>query len=119
MRSNFTQNVLRAARNTPQDRGWLAGLRAWWQENTVAGGLTLAGGAAAAMVLAFVVMQPAEQPASHAVMPPPVEDLSLVSDMPLLPETEAPWDSSLQTESLLAVEDTSLLTDSEISFLLY
>ena len=28
VRPNFTQNVLRAARQTPQDRGWLAGLRA-------------------------------------------------------------------------------------------
>ncbi|MBL9129742.1 MAG: hypothetical protein JNG86_00985 [Verrucomicrobiaceae bacterium] len=118
VRSNFTQNVVRAARQTPQERGWLAGLRAWWQESSLAGSLTLAGGAVAAMALAFVVMQPAEQPGTLAVTPP-AEDLSVVSDMPLLPETEAPWDSSLQTESLLAVEDTSLLTDSEISFLLY
>jgi hypothetical protein len=26
-RSNFTQNVVRAARQTPQDRGWLAAVR--------------------------------------------------------------------------------------------
>ena len=29
VRPNFTQNVLRAARQTPQERGWFARLRTW------------------------------------------------------------------------------------------
>ncbi|MGV3660163.1 MAG: hypothetical protein ACO1TE_08255, partial [Prosthecobacter sp.] len=57
-RSNFTQNVLRAARQTPQDRGWFAALRAWWSENsTPAGQWAFAGGVAAALVLTVAVLQ--------------------------------------------------------------
>lgn len=124
VRPNFTQNVLRAARNTPQDRGWLAALRAWWQENTLTGGLTVAGAAAAAVAFAFVLMQPATttpQAVADAVPAPASSavDLSFVDNMPLSPETEADWESSLQTGSLLAIEDASLLTDTQISSLLY
>ena len=121
-RPNFTQNVVRAARQTPQERGWLAGLRAWWSENPAKGGLALASGAAVAVMLAFAWMpsQPVDGP-SVAASPAPVqvEDLSFVDEMPLLPTAEAAWQGSMETESLLAVEDTSLLTDSDISYLLY
>lgn len=118
VRPNFTQNVVRLARQTPQERGWLASLKAWWQENTALGGLSLAGGAAAALALAFVFMQP-EQPASIALAPVPQTAPVLLDETPLPAETEAAWESSLHTEALLAVEDSSQLTDSEISFLLY
>ncbi len=120
VRPNFTQNVVRAARQTPQERGWLAGLRAWWSDNTVAGGLTVAAGAVAAVMLAFAWMpgQPADVQAVAAVLTP-VEDISFVDEMPLLPTAEAAWQGTMETESLLAVEDTSLLTDSDISYLLY
>lgn len=117
VRPNFTQNVVRLARQTPQDCGWLASLRAWWQENTALGGLSVAGGAVAALVLAFVFMQP-DQPV--LIVKAPVEPAPAVFDeSPLPAETEAAWESSLHTEALLAVEDSSQLTDSEISFLLY
>jgi hypothetical protein len=112
VRPNFTQNVVRLARQTPQDRGWLAGLRAWWQENTMLGGLSVAGTAVAALMMAFVILQP--EPAAVIVEVPVIMD-----ELPLLPETEAAWESPLQTEALLAVEDSSQFTDSEISFLLY
>jgi hypothetical protein len=120
VRPNFTQNVLRQARNTPQNRGWLAGWRAWWEENTLTAGLTVAGGALAALALAFLV-QPADTPsgiAGTAAMTKSTPAPAVVNDMPLLPVGEVPWETPLQTESLLAVEDTSLFTDSEISFLL-
>lgn len=32
LRPDFVRNVLRAARQTPQDKGWLASLKARWQE---------------------------------------------------------------------------------------
>ena len=122
VRPNFTQNVVRAARQTPQERGWLAGLRAWWSENPATGGLTLAGGAAAAVMLAFAWMpgQATVEPiVVEAPAPAPMEDISFVNEMPLLPEADVAWQGTMQTESLLAVEDTSQLTDSDISFLLY
>lgn len=122
VRPNFTQNVVRAARQTPQERGWLAGLRSWWSENPAKGGLALASGAAAAVMLAFAWMpdQPAAGP-TLVMVPDPVQvdNISFVDEMPLLPTAEAAWQGSMETESLLAVEDTSLLTDSDISYLLY
>lgn len=133
-RSNFTQNVLRAARQTPQDRGWWAGVRAWWLESSAPGGRwAFAAGvtAAVALTVAVLQMQP-EATAPHGVahhspvtpaVVPAVEsttDTSLAeSGMPDLPATESAWEASYQTEALLAVDDTTQFTDSEIGFLLY
>ena len=122
VRPNFTQNVVRTARQTPQERGWLAGLRAWWGENPAKVGLALASGAAVAVMLTFawIPVQPVAGPSAVAVTTPAqVEDLSFADEMPLLPTAEAAWQGTMETESLLAVEDTSLLTDSDISYLLY
>ncbi len=116
-RSNFTQNVVRAARQTPQDRGWLAAVRAWWEDVSyapAAGRWALAAGAAAAIALTFAVLQ--TQPESVPVI---VEQTILVPEVPLLPAAETPWETAYQTEALLAVEDTTQFTDSEIGFLLY
>jgi hypothetical protein len=117
VRPNFTQNVVRTARQTPQDRGWLASLRAWWEENTLAGGLGIAGGAVAALALAFVMLQPATT--SLQVADEPAQPALVLDEMPILPESEAAWESPLHTGALFAVEDSSQFTDSEISFLLY
>lgn len=119
-RSNFTQNVVRAARNTPQDRGWLASLRAWWEDLTytpAAGRWVLAVGAAAAIALTFVVVQ-TQPSATTQVVEQTVPALS-DPELPLLPAAETPWETAYQTEALLAVDDTSQFTDSEIGFLLY
>lgn len=116
-RSNFTQNVMRAARQTPQDRGWLAAVRAWWAEAVnPAGKWAFAAGVTVAIVLTVAVLQ--TQPRSvpqiaEKVIAPVVEEL------PVLPAAETPWETAYQTEALLAVDDTSQFTDSEISFLLY
>lgn len=116
-RSNFTQNVVRAARQTPQDRGWLASLRAWWEDlicAPVAGRWALAAGAAAAIALTFAVLHTQPETTSPvAVQPVPAVEV------PLLPAAEMPWEAAYQTEALLAVDDTSQFTDSEIGFLLY
>ena len=120
VRPNFTQNVMRMARQTPQDRGWLSSLRAWWEENTLVGGLSIAGGAVEALALAFVALQPSATSPQVADEPVKAAQPAVVLDeMPILPESEAAWENPLHTEALFAVEDSSQFTDSEISFLLY
>ncbi|MCB1209958.1 MAG: hypothetical protein KDK97_11550 [Verrucomicrobiales bacterium] len=117
-RSNFTQNVVRAARQTPQDRGWLASLRAWWEDVTYApasGKWVLAGGALAAVALTFAVLHMQPEPASVIAAHPS----EAVPEVPLLPVAETPWEAAYQTEALLAVDDSRQFTDSEIGFLLY
>lgn len=83
------------------------------------GGLGAAAGAMAALALFFVFSQ-AHPPATLPVAASPAAATAMVIEEPAWPaETEAAWESSLHTEALLAVEDSSQLTDSEISFLLY
>lgn len=116
-RSNFTQNVVRTARQTPQDRGWLIAVRSWWVEAVnPSGKWAFAVGVIAAIVLTVAVLQTQPQPTpqiTEKVVIPVVEEL------PVLPAAETPWETAYQTEALLAVDDTSQFTDSEISFLLY
>lgn len=129
-RSNFTQNVLREARQTPQDRGWFAALRAWWEESSApAGRWAFAGGAAAALALTVAVLQMQPEtttsqvvqqvPAPAPVVLPAPEIAIAESVLPDMPADETPWETAYQTEALLAVEDTSQFTDSDIGFLLY
>lgn len=123
-RSNFTQNVVRAARQTSQDRGWLASLRSWWEDLTyapAAGRWALAAGAAAAIALTFAVLhtQPAATTMPQIVEQQPPPAANVAEEIPLLPTAETPWETAYQTEALLAVDDTSQFTDSEIGFLLY
>jgi hypothetical protein len=115
-RSNFTQNVVRAARQTPQDRGWLAAFRAWWADAVHPGGKwAFAAGVTAAIALTVAVLQ--TQPENKSQI---VEQVVVpVAEMPLLPAAETPWETAYQTEALLAVDDTTQFTDSEIGFLLY
>lgn len=123
VRSNFAQNVVRAARQTPQDRGWLAALRAWWEDVSFAAPgakWSFASGAVAALVLALAIYQtyPTAQP---QVAQQEVPQATAPADLPLLPAVaaETPWEATFDTQALLAVDDTSQLTDSEIGFLLY
>jgi hypothetical protein len=119
-RSNFAQNVVRAARQTPQDRGLLASLRALWEDVTFsspAGKWAFASVSVAVMVLALVIFQ--TQPASLGQVAGQSAPES-VPDMPLLhAAAETPWEATFDTQALLVVDDTSQLTDSEIGFLLY
>jgi hypothetical protein len=121
VRGNFTANVLREARQTPQERGWLAAMKAWWAESMVAKPLSLAGAAAAAIAITFVLLTPRTEVPSEALASTPVsnEAPAMLDDMPMLPETESAWEASLHAETLLAMQDASQFSDSDISFLLY
>ena len=124
VRPNFTQNMVRLARQTPQDRGWLAQIKGWWQEQPVARiGLGLATAAAIALTTATLIFQPeSTAPVQVAVSPPlPTTELTVTPevDFPLIPEFSTEWQNLEQVGDLLAVHDTSLLTDSEINLLLY
>lgn len=121
VRSNFAQNVVRSARQTPQDRGWLAALRIWWEDVSFAAPAAkwaFATVTVAAMALALVIFQ--TQPATEAQVAQQRVPVIAAPDLPLLPEAaETPWEATFDTQALLAVDDTSQLTDSEIGFLLY
>lgn len=120
-RPNFTQNVVRLARQTPQERGWLARVQSWWKEKEgVRTGLTWAAAAAVVLLTATVVYQPASSsPQVAQTAAPSAEVASAENDFPLVPEFETEWKNLEQVGDLLAVHDTSLLTDSEINLLLY
>lgn len=116
-RANFTPNVVRAARQTPQDRGWFAALRAWWEETSLVAPVGRLALAAAVIALAAVLVPLALHPTAPAVVE---HTAPILDESPLLlPDVAAPWEAAYQTEALLAVEDTTQFTDSEISFLLY
>lgn len=115
-RSNFTQNVVRTARQTPQDRGWLAALSAWWSEAVhPAGKWAFAAGVTAAIALTIAVLQTQPESAPQVVE----QAVAPAAELPLLPAADTPWETAYQTEALLALDDTSQFTDSEIGFLLY
>ena len=121
VRANFAQNVARAARQTPQDRGWLAALRTSWEDMsfaTPAAKWAFASVTVAAMALALVIFQ--TQPTAGTQLANQDVPVMAAPDLTLLPEAaETPWEATFDTQALLAVDDTSQLTDSEIGFLLY
>lgn len=127
-RSNFTQNVLREARQTPQDHSWFAALRGWWGWAFAPRDKWMFASAAAVVVMFMFAlqMQPespsaaqvAEKPVRPAVAAPMVAEVE-VPVLPDMPAAESAWETAYATEALLAVEDTSQFTDSEIGFLLY
>lgn len=128
VRPNFTQNVVRLARQTPQDRGWLARVKGWFQERDGARtGLTWAAVAAAIAITAATFIGAPDRGTAPAVVitapvPAQTNDAALAeveTDFPLVPEFETEWKNLEQVGDLLAVHDTSLLTDSEINLLLY
>jgi len=118
-RSDFVPNVVRLARQTPQDHGWLARLKAWWQElDAPVSGLTWA--AAAVVTLAFSMSVLTRQEPAPTVVAVPVEEVLLSeADFPLVSEFENEWKNLETMGDLLAVQDTSELTDHEIHLLLY
>jgi len=122
VRANFAQNVVRAARQTPQDRGWRAALRSWWEDVSFAapaGKWAFATVTVAVMALALVIFQ--TQPEADTRLAQHEKPVMAMPDLPLLPAVaaETPWEATFDTQALLAVDDTSQLTDSEIGFLLY
>jgi len=124
LRSNFTANVVRAARQTPQEIwGWprmLGRLTEWaagMQRPALIGAATLIVVTLAAVWLESPVAQQAPSIAAvpaASIQTVADEDMALIAD-----------DFSLQIEgldhmeALVAMDNTSSLTDSEIAFLLY
>ena len=117
-RPNFVQNVVRAARQTPQESGWLATLKAWWQESPAA---PLAWAAAAVIALAGLSLTFVQRDAAPQVATQPaVSTEAVLSEADfLVPEFETEWKSLETMGDLLAVQDTTQLTDNEIHMLLY
>lgn len=126
-RPNFTQNVLRAARQTPQEKGWLARVREWLgtpRQMAFRGAL-----AASAAVVAVLMVQSWSEPQSAGVAQVPVTKKAVSevtvavaaesTELAAAPEVETEWENMEKFDALLAVEDTSELTDREIHFLLY
>lgn len=119
-RPNFVQNVVRAARLTPQERGWLASLKAWWQERDL-GHAPLAWATAAVIALAGISLTFTQQGDITQVVAQPVvnQDPVLSEADFLVPEFETEWKKLETMGDLLAVQDSSQLTDREIHMLLY
>lgn len=124
-RSNFTQNVLRAARQTPQSRGWWAAVGEWFADHPSA--LARAAVAASAVVVtgALVTLQLRPNAASQSQLAqqqqpaaPAHATVVEAAEPPILP-LDTQLESMDQVTALLALEDASKLTDSEINFLLY
>jgi hypothetical protein len=122
VRPNFVQNVVREARQTPQERGWWVGLKAWW---TYATGMVpvgrLVAGVAVLVVFGMVAVSGLKESAVEdpvvAVAEP--ESSAAAVEAPLVPEVETQLESLDYLDELLALEDTSALSDREIAYLLY
>jgi hypothetical protein len=119
VRGNFTANVLRAARNTPQERGWLHGLLATVRgESSHTWLLRPALACALVMLIAGVAWLPQQAAvAVKAVEATPAlsdEDMALIAN-----DVDIALEGMNHLDTLVAMEDTSALTDTEIAFLLY
>ncbi len=119
-RANFVQNVVRAARQTPQELSWLAQFQGWWQgrESPSAGFTWTAVATMVMLAVSLTLMTRDEAPQTAAVL---VIDETLLTEaeFPLVSEFEAEWKKLETMGDLLAVQDTSQLTDHEIHLLLY
>jgi CheY-like chemotaxis protein len=123
-RTDFVQNVVRAARNTPQERSWwpvvLASVGSW-----LAGLQRPALVAVAAAVLVTLTTLWFEQPAVEqpvVAVAPGVSTAQAVADEDLAliaSDMNIPLDGINHMDALVAMDDTSALTDTEIAFLLY
>ena len=127
VRSNFVQNVVRQARQTPQERSLLARWCAWFSfkegEKAVLMG-RLAVVAAVLLVGTLTVVQtltqPEESDSNARVVAERVSQLvEPVLEKPLVPEVETQLETLDYLDALLALEDTSGLSDREIAYLLY
>lgn len=123
-RSNFLPNVLREVRNTPQQTSWWSRVSedfsAW-----LAGLQRPALMAMAAFVIAALLVTLLDRPVPEtsldvsvanmtALQPLADEEMALIAD-----DLSLPTAGLDHMEALVAMEDTSSLTDNEIAFLLY
>lgn len=123
-RSNFLPNVLREVRNTPQQTSWWSRVSedfsAW-----LAGLQRPALMAMAAFVIVALLVTLLDRPVPEtspdvsvanmtALQPLADEEMALIAD-----DLSLPTAGLDHMEALVAMEDTSSLTDNEIAFLLY
>ncbi len=119
LRSNFSQNVVRAARQTPQEHGLFFILKGWWQDREFSHA-PLAWAVAAVIALVGVSLTLVPQVDVQMAAKPPVNQDALLNEADfLVPEFETDWKNLETMGDLLAVQDTSQLTDREIHMLLY
>lgn len=122
VRGDFTQNVTRLARQTPQESGWWARVRAWFSPDEALSLPRVAFAAvpvlaAAALALASLPRGTGQAPVA-AVVPAAALAPDLFPDDAAFEVTEQ-WQSMEEMTDLLAVEDTATLSDREIAMLLY
>jgi hypothetical protein len=123
-RANFVQNVVREARQTPQEHGLWAKIKGWWQDSvSPSPALSWAGSAALCALVTSITLISHQDSSSTVVSQPSTaisEEVLLTEiDFPIVPEFESEWKNLEQTGALLAVQDTSQLTANEIHLLLY
>ena len=120
-RPDFTQNVLRAARQQGQDTGWWPQISDWlaaWRRPLMVGAAAVAGVVLACLVPYQGAIPSAPVVAVAAVAPaPPAVDAAMAEIVE--EDFSLPLDSLDHMDALVAMEDTSSLTDAEIQFLLY
>ena len=117
--ANFVQNVVRAARQTPQERGWLALIKDWWLERSLpSSGLTWA--AAAIVVLGISISLATRDEAPRTASAPMIEEALLIeAGFPFVSEFDTEWKKLEMTGDMVASQDTSQLTANEFHLLLY
>ena len=126
VRGNFVQNVVREARNTPQDRGlfvavkdWVRGESrgavAWLRPGLALGALVLLGW----MSLNLGSTGPSEVAVQAEVATPVMsaEEEAMIQLADALPTM--PLETVNEMDALLAMDDAAVLTDTELAFLLY
>jgi hypothetical protein len=116
-RGNFCQNVLREVRHTPQDVGLWSRIKGWFRDSP-SRLPRFALGSACALLLAFSLSTQFSPEDQTSIASTPAPASANVEDIPLL-GVETQLESMDEVSALLALEDTSSFSDSEINFLLY
>ena len=114
LRPNFTQNVMRAIRQEAQTTSGWAGVLEWlvvWQRSLMG-----AAAVAALAVLASVTLYPSKPSASIEVASIiPDAEMAAIADV----DVSVPLDGLDHMDALVAMQDTSSLSDRDLQFLLY
>jgi hypothetical protein len=116
-KGNFLPNVMRAIRQTPQERGFWAKLKGWWVDSSTPS-WAMPATAVAALVMAAGSLQ-FQSPVSPVITPQVTKITTEPAPAILAEEAVSPLTTLDEVDALLAMEDTSSLSDQEISFLLY
>jgi hypothetical protein len=126
VRDDFARDVARAARSLPRERGWLARAAGAWRALTewlAPGHLPRFAAAAAVLLLAALAVWSALQPGGEGGVIAPqlatAQEVPPAEEAPLIADVEIHLESMDYVDALLALEDTSQLSDQEIAYLLY